>query len=73
MIGSASWTLTGSDPQAGTVASGIANVIDGYNIFDQQYFAADLANEAAQRRVAEAVADRITLQLAVYFKKNHAG
>ena len=73
MIGSASWTLTGSDPQAGTVASGIANAVDGYNIFDQQYFAADLASEAAQRRVAEAVADRITLQLAVYFKKNHAG
>jgi len=73
LIGAATWTLTASDPRAGTVASGTARAMDGYNIFDQQYFAADLANEAAQRRVAEAVADRITIQLATYFKKSNAG
>ena len=73
LVGSASWTLTASDPRAGTVASGTATVVDGYNIFDQQYFAADLASEAVQRRIAEATADRITVQLASYFKKNRAG
>ncbi len=73
LIGIAAWTLTASDPRAGTVVSGTARAVDGYNIFDQQYFAADLANEAAQRRVAEAVADRITIQLATYFKKSGAG
>ena len=69
LIGSASWTLAASDPRLGTVASGTARVVDGFNIFDQQYFSADLAGEAAQRRIAEAVADRVTLQLAAYFKK----
>ncbi len=73
LIGAAFWTLTASDPRAGTVASGTAMVVDGYNIFDQQYFAADLANETVQRRIAEATADRITVQLASYFKKNSAG
>lgn len=69
LIGTAAWTLTASDPRLGTVASGTARVVDGFNIFDQQYFSADLASEAAQRRIAEAVADRVTLQLATYFTK----
>lgn len=69
LIGATAWTLTASDPRLGTVASGTARVVDGYNIFDQQYFSADLAAESAQRRIAEALADRVTLQLAAYFKK----
>ena len=72
LTGAASWTLTGSDPKQGTLATGLARVLDGYDIFDQQYFAADLANESAQRRIAEAVADRIVQQLAIYFRKRAA-
>ena len=34
--------------------------MDGFNIIDEQYFAADLENEAVQRRLAEALADQIT-------------
>ena len=41
--------------------------MDGINIFDTQYFAADLENEAVQRRLADALADQITLQLAAFF------
>ena len=43
--------------------------MDALNIFDTQYFAADLENEAVQRRLAEALADQITMQLAAYFRK----
>ena len=39
------------------------------NIFDTQYFALDLENEAVSRQLAEALADQITLQLATYFRE----
>ena len=39
------------------------------NNLDSQIFAADLENEAIQKRLAEALADQITLQLAAYFRK----
>ena len=68
LTGNSAWTLSGSDPKLGTLSTGTARSIDGTNIFDQQFFAADLANEAAQRRIAEAVADRIVQQLAIYFQ-----
>jgi LPS-assembly lipoprotein len=45
-------------------------VIDGFDIFDSQYFATDLDNEHVQRRMAEAMAERITLRLAVWFRQH---
>jgi LPS-assembly lipoprotein len=72
LIGSSTWTLTGQDPQRTTLAHGTARALDGYNVLDEQIFSADLENETVQRRMAEAIADQITLQLAAYFNK-HAG
>jgi LPS-assembly lipoprotein len=72
LMGSARWTLTAQDPQRSTLATGTARSLDGYNILDEQIFAADLENETVQKRIAEAIADQITLQLAAYFNK-HAG
>ena len=51
------------------LARGSARAIDGLNILDQQFFAADLENEAVQRRLAEQIADQIVLQLAAYFRQ----
>jgi LPS-assembly lipoprotein len=70
MVGNAPWTLRTLDPTKAIIISGTARSLDGLNILDQQYFEADLAGEAATRRVAEAVADQITLQLASYFARN---
>ena len=42
------------------------------NILDSQYFALDLENEAVQKRVAEALADQIAIQLAAYFRRRAA-
>ena len=39
------------------------------NIFDSQYFAADLETEAVPRRLADALADQIAIQLAAFFRK----
>ena len=68
-IGTAQWTLKQLDPASTLVTSGTARSLDGVNIIDQQYFAADLEGEAAQHRLAENIADQITLQLASYFTR----
>ena len=48
---------------------GTARVLDGYNILNQEYFAASLENDAAQDRIAQSLADQITLKLGIYFKQ----
>ena len=57
-------------PERTTLTSGFARDIDGYNIIDQQYFAADLENQVVTQRIAAALADQITMQLAAYFSRN---
>ena len=71
MIGTANWTLTGVDGTP-TVTSGTAKAVDGFDILDQQYFAADLSTEQTQKRLASALADQITVQLAVFFRRRAA-
>jgi len=68
-IGSATRTLVAQDPGRTKLTSGYAKAVDGLNLFDTQYFAADLESEAVQRRLADALADQITLQLATFFRK----
>jgi LPS-assembly lipoprotein len=71
--GSASWTLTAQDPGRTKLSSGYAKAVDALNIFDGQYFASDLETEAVDKRLAETLADQITIQLAAYFRKRAAG
>jgi len=72
MIGTAHYTLISQDPGRATVTSGVARNVDGFNLFDQQYFAADQESDEVQRRIAQAVADQIALQLATFFAKRPA-
>ena len=67
LVGLASWSLTAQDPKRTQLAAGTARQVDGYNIFINQYFAADMENDAVRRRMTEAIADQITLQLAAWF------
>lgn len=69
LVAAATWSLTAQDPQRRTLTTGAARVMDAYNIINTQLFAADLDSEAVQRRLAGAVADQITLQLASWFDK----
>lgn len=69
LIARGTWTLRAQNPGRTVLASGNARAIDGLNIFQQQYFAADLEQEEVQRRLAGLIADQITLQLAAYFRK----
>lgn len=63
------WQLRKLDPQQTFMTKGSLHLIDGYNINNQQYFAADLEQAAAFQRLAESAADQITLDLALYFRK----
>ena len=70
LVGNATWTLLSRDHVPKKLDEGADSLVDGFDIFDAQYFAMDLANEAVQRRLAEAMADRITLRLAMWFHEH---
>ena len=70
LIGHVTWALRSDIPQAPVMASGIARALDGNNIVDEQFFYADLQTSAAQQRLAAALADQVTQQLAVYFEQH---
>ncbi len=72
VIGDASWYLIAQDPAKTRLAAGHARAVDGYNILNQQYFFGDLSNEDAQRRLADAVADQIAIQVAAWFRARAA-
>ena len=68
-IGGATWTLIAQDPGRTRLSSGSAKAVDGFNVFDTQYFAADMETEVVTRRLADALADQIVIQLAAFFRK----
>lgn len=70
LIGHVSWLLRSDIPQAPIITSGFARALDGNNIVDEQFFYADLQTAAAQQRLAGALADQVTQQLAVYFEQH---
>ncbi len=72
LVGTSNWSLVTRDVQRKTLASGTARTMDGFNLYDQQFFATDMQSEAVQRRMAGAVADQITLQLAAWFNRHAA-
>jgi LPS-assembly lipoprotein len=70
LVGQASWTLLSRDGKQTPLTTGSERLVDGFDIFDSQYFAQDLDNEAVQRRVAEAMAEKIALRLAMWFHQH---
>jgi LPS-assembly lipoprotein len=72
LVGNAAWVLTAQDVDRRTLKSGSAREVDGYNIFNNQYFASDQENDAVQRRMVEALSEQIALQLAIYFNQRTA-
>ncbi len=67
VTGYAQYTLRSLDASRRTLTSGTARALDGLDIINQQFFAGDLEHEQVVRRLADAVADQISLQLADYF------
>ena len=72
LVGTANWALISQDTKRRTLATGVARSVDGLNIFDQQFFAIDMESEAVQRRLADQVAEQMTMQLAAWFGRQAA-
>ena len=68
LSGNANWALVSHNPPPTPITSGYSRVADDVDIFQNQYFGADLETSAAYRRIAEAMADQIALRLAVFFR-----
>ena len=68
LIGNATWTLTRHDASGTKVTVGSAQAMDGVDLFANQYFGFDLGSDAADRRLARAIADQITTRLAIFFR-----
>ena len=66
---SVTWVLRSLTADKPVVTQGTARLLDGYNIIDQQFFAAELNNDSVQRRIMVGLADQIVLQLAAYFQR----
>jgi LPS-assembly lipoprotein len=72
LVARASWYLNAQDAAHTALTHGNARAADNFNILDEQYFAADQENDFASARLADQVADQITLQLAAYFRQRAA-
>ncbi len=70
VVGTATWSLHPVGEDSKQITGGTVRSLDGYNIVNEQFFYSDLSQEAANRRVAEALADQITQALSVYFRKH---
>lgn len=68
-VGVAIWSLHPADNATRQIVGGTVRSIDGYNVIDEQFFYAETSEEAAQRRLASALADQIVLKLAAFFDK----
>ena len=62
VVGVANYSLVSLDTGK-TLTSGTARSVDGLDVINQQYFAADLAYDSVVRRIAEGLADQVVLQL----------
>ena len=68
--GTAGWTLRAQDAGHTELASGAAHALDGYDVINQQFFAADLSRGVTVQRIDNALADQIVQQLAIYFRRH---
>ena len=70
LVANSNWALSSRDAKQTRLTEGTDRLVDGFDLFDAQYFAMDLANEAVQRRLADAMAERIALRLAMWFHQH---
>ncbi|WP_428395311.1 hypothetical protein [Lichenicoccus sp.] len=67
VVGRATWYLDSVAAAPVNLASGSSRTVDGFNIVETQYFAATMALENTESRVARNLADNITTQVAIWF------
>lgn len=73
LVGTATWSLRELNLQHTVLLAGTNRVVDGYNILNQQYFAADLESETVVKRTMETLADLIVTRVAAFFDGRGSG
>ncbi len=68
LFGNANWNLVSRGLPQTRITEGYSRVQDAVNIFQNQYFGADLGTQTAYQRIADAMADQISLRLAIFFR-----
>lgn len=71
-IATANWSLRRL-PGLEIVANGFERTIEAYNVLPNQTFATDLSRDAAERRLAETLAEEIVLRLVIRLRQLRAG
>ena len=64
----ASWLLFDTSAPPRLVARGTERAFDAYNVPENQFFSADVAREAAERRLIDQLAEDVVRRLAVRFE-----
>lgn len=65
----ATWSLRLLNLEHTVLTTGTSRALDGYNILDQQYFAADLESSVVTQRLMESLADRIVQDVAIFLRR----
>jgi LPS-assembly lipoprotein len=72
-IAVARWALFTMDSPPAQVVGGVERALDAYNLLDNQYFASDFSRDAAERRLADLLAEDIVRRLAMSLQARSAG
>lgn len=72
VIGTANWTLLDIDKPR-LITTGSAKSVTSLNTIDQQIFAQELETTSVTTKMAQDLADQISLRLAMYFNEQAAG
>ncbi|OUJ13563.1 hypothetical protein [Acetobacter okinawensis] len=68
MLASATWQLLSIDANPQLLAQGNTQAMDGYTSSYEQYFAQTLNMESTEARMAQALGEQVTQQVATWFK-----
>jgi LPS-assembly lipoprotein len=69
-VGTANWWLVRLGTPEEVVANGFERAIEAFNLPPNQFFAADASRDAAERRLAEMLAEDVVLRVAIRFRTN---
>ena len=72
-VAAANWFLFRLSTPPELVVNGVERTIDAFNVPPNQYFATDSSREAAERRLAETLADEVVQRLAMRFRTAGVG
>ncbi len=72
-LATANWQLVRLAPAQEIVANGFERALDAFNVPPNQFFASDVSRDAAERRLAETLAEEVVTRVAVRLRTGGAG